>query len=83
MNISNANAYSRKRNLPGGLSMISKMSGRLINFYSDDLAEMLLDDFLIETALELQKLEKDALKDFSSEEAKFVAQNLLHTLVEY
>jgi hypothetical protein len=33
--------------------MLSKMGGRLINFYSDDLAEMLLDDFLKETALEL------------------------------
>ena len=53
--------------------MLSKMSGRLINFYSDDIAELLLDDFLLETAHELQRLEKDTLKDFSSEEAKHVA----------
>lgn len=33
--------------------MLAKMGGRLISFYSDDLAEMLLDDFLAETALEL------------------------------
>jgi hypothetical protein len=34
------------------------MGGRLISFYSDDIAELFLDDFLVETALELQKLEK-------------------------
>jgi len=34
--------------------MLSKMGGRLINFYADDLAELLLNDFLAETALELQ-----------------------------
>jgi hypothetical protein len=33
--------------------MLSKMGGRLINFYADDLAELLLNDFLAETALEL------------------------------
>jgi hypothetical protein len=41
------------------------MGGRLISFYSDDIAELLLDDFLAETALELQKMEKDAKKDYS------------------
>ena len=37
----------------GPLGMLSKMGGRLINFYSDDLTELLLDDFLKDTALEL------------------------------
>jgi len=37
----------------GPISMLSKMGGRLINFYSDNLSEMLLDDFLIEVAMEL------------------------------
>lgn len=37
----------------GPLGMLSKMGGRLINFYADDLAELLLNDFLAETALEL------------------------------
>jgi hypothetical protein len=41
----------------GPLGMLSKMGGRLINFYADDLAEMLLQDFLKETALELQNME--------------------------
>ena len=63
--------------------MLSKMSGRLINFYSDDLAELLLNDFLLETVVELQKIEKQAMKDYSNGEAKQVAENLLHTLVQY
>jgi hypothetical protein len=29
------------------------MGGRLINFHADELAEMLLNDFLEETAVEL------------------------------
>lgn len=33
--------------------MLSKMGGRLINFYADDLAEMLLNDFLGDTVVEL------------------------------
>lgn len=35
----------------GPIGMLSRMGGRLINFYADDLAEMLLNDFLAETAL--------------------------------
>ncbi len=45
--------------------MLSKMGGRLINFYADDIAELLLEDFLKETALELQRMESNALKDYS------------------
>ena len=41
------------RRMPGPIGMLSKMGGRLISFYADDLAELLLDDFLIETAEEL------------------------------
>lgn len=59
--------------MSGPVGMLSRMGGRMISFYADDLADLLLNDFLGETALELQKLEKDALKDYSNEEAKFVA----------
>jgi len=41
----------------GPLGMLSKMGGRLISFYADDLADLLLQDFLVETALELQNME--------------------------
>ena len=63
--------------------MLSKMGGRLISFYADDLAELLLNDFLIDTAKELQSIEKSAKKDYSGEEAKQTAQLLLKTLVDY
>jgi len=39
-------------------SMLARMGGRMISFYSDDLTDMLLDDFLLDTAAELQKIER-------------------------
>ena len=41
----------------GPLGMLSKMGGRLISFYADDITELLLDDYLKETAVELQRME--------------------------
>ena len=41
------------RQMSGPIGMLSKMGGRLINFYADDLTELLLNDFLAETAKEL------------------------------
>ena len=38
--------------------MLSKMGGRMMHFYSDDLAEMLLDDILVDTVQELQVVEQ-------------------------
>lgn len=37
--------------------MLSKMAGRLITFYADDLAGLLLEDILSETVADLQKIE--------------------------
>jgi hypothetical protein len=54
--------------------MLSKMGGRLISFYADDLADLLLNDFLIDTAIELQKIEGSARKDYSGDEAKHLAE---------
>jgi hypothetical protein len=74
----NINVASDKPAFGGGpLSMLSKMGGRLINFYADDIADLMLEDFLAETALELQRMEQNALKDYSGEEAKHVAEALL------
>jgi len=41
----------------GPVSMLARMGGRLISFYSDELAGLLLEDFLGETAVELQNIE--------------------------
>ena len=38
---------------PGPVSMLSKMGGRLISFYADDLADLLFEDFLDETVVDL------------------------------
>ena len=37
--------------------MLSKMGGRMMHYYSDDLTELLLDDILGEIAIDLQKIE--------------------------
>jgi hypothetical protein len=38
---------------PGAMGMLSKMGGRLVAFYADDLAEMILEDYLTETVMDL------------------------------
>lgn len=48
--------------------MLSKMGGRLIAFYSDDLAALLLDDFLSEVVLDLKQIESKQSQQVSSEE---------------
>ena len=53
MRVAGENGPMRK----GPMGMLAKMGGRLINFYADDLAEMLLNDFLCETVLDLQAIE--------------------------
>ena len=42
---------------PGPVGMLSKMAGRLITFYADDLANLLFEDILSETVQDLQKIE--------------------------
>ena len=42
---------------PGPVGMLSKMAGRLITFYADDLASLLFEDILSETVQDLQKIE--------------------------
>jgi hypothetical protein len=39
------------------MSMLAKMGGRLISFYADDLAELMLEDFLTEMVTDLQRIE--------------------------
>ncbi len=39
-------------------NMLARMGGRMISFYADELTELLLDEYLIDTASELQKIEK-------------------------
>jgi hypothetical protein len=41
------------------------MGGRMISFYADDLADLLFEDFLDETVLDLQRIEKLAVKQYA------------------
>lgn len=42
---------------PGSIGMLSKMGGRMMHYYADDLAEMMLDDMLSDVAMDLQEIE--------------------------
>lgn len=68
---------------PGPVGMLSKMGGRLISFYADDLAGLLLEDFLAETAVELQRIEKLEKRDYASTEARSMAEDILLAITEY
>ena len=63
--------------------MLSKMGGRMISFYADDLTELLLEEFLGETVVELQKIEEKSADKLVQEDAKLYAENLLKNLVDY
>ena len=59
--------------------MISKISGRYISYYADDLAELLLDDFLEETVQELEQIERVSNKTYVNQESRALADCLLYT----
>jgi hypothetical protein len=42
---------------PGKIGMLAKMGGRMMHYYADDLAEMLLEDMLGDVAIDLQQIE--------------------------
>lgn len=68
---------------PGALGMLSKMGGRLIAFYADDLATMLFEDFLTETITDLQTIEDKNRAEMTSEETKEVVENILGVIKDY
>ena len=68
---------------PGAVGMLSRMGGRIISFYADDLADLLLDDFLKETAEDLQNIEKMSRKNYAERETEQLAKNILQELADY
>lgn len=66
--------------MPGPLGMLSKMGGRYVSFYADDLAGLLLEDFLTETVQDLQKIEEKQRKETVTEEAKDLAGDILDVI---
>jgi len=63
--------------------MISKMGGRMIHYYSDELVDLLLDDMLSETALEMQKVEHKERQTQVVHESKQLAENLLQHINDF
>ena len=63
--------------------MLSKMAGRLITFYADDLANLLLEDILAETVADLQQIEQQTKRQYAEKETEAVMKNILGVLAEY
>ena len=63
--------------------MLSKMGGRLITFYSDDLASLIFEDILSETVTDLQRIEKLARKQYAEAETEKLAKDILQSIAEY
>ena len=63
--------------------MLSKMAGRLITFYADDLASLLFEDILSETVQDLQKIEVLARKEYSEKQTESAMKDILGYLAEY
>ena len=57
--------------------MLSKMGGRYVAFYADDLARMLMEDLLHETAQDLNKIEKMQRDKYVSRETQEMAVDIL------
>jgi hypothetical protein len=63
--------------------MVSRISGRFISFYADDLSDMIVDDILDDLVLELQSIENKSDKTYITPENQLIAQDLLQMVFEY
>jgi len=68
---------------PGPVGMLSKMAGRLITFYADDLAGLLFEDILTETVADLQKIETLTRRQYQEKETEAVVKDILGVLADY
>ena len=76
-------AHSSLSSQPGPVGMLSKMAGRLITFYADDLAGLLFEDLLTETVQDLQNIEGKARKEYAEKETESCMKEILGVLAEY
>ena len=68
---------------PGSVGMLSKMAGRLITFYADDLANLLFEDILSETVQDLQQIDTKTRKVYQEKHTESVMKDILGVLAEY
>lgn len=67
----------------GKIGMMARMGGKLMNYYSDDLTEMLLDDFLEDIVRDLQNIESKERKKQIVHHSKQLASDLLKHVTEF
>ena len=67
----------------GKVGVMARMGGRLINFYSEDLTNMLLDDILVEVVRDLQHIESLEKNKQTVHQTKELAHNLLKEVMNY
>ena len=63
--------------------MLSKMCGRMMHYYSDDLTDMLLDDILEGVAKDLQAIELKQRETNVVHESKAMAENILKHITDF
>ena len=63
--------------------MMTRMGGKLIHFYQDELTELLLEDFLEEIVKDLQVIEQKERKKIVINQSKDLAENLLKHIVDF
>lgn len=70
-------------NQDGPIGMLSKMGGRYIYYHADELTDMLLEDILKDTVIELQMIEHKMRDAVAADEGHQLASNLLQHIVDY
>lgn len=68
--VQQANAGNSLSSAPGPVGMLSKMGGRLIAFYADDLADALIEDLLMDAALDMNKIEAKEKDKYAQKETE-------------
>lgn len=75
--VQNAGFTTRLRDKANAIGMISKISGRFISFYADDLASMILEDILTETAIDMNRIEEMTWTVYAGQETKVFAEDMI------
>ena len=75
--------HQRLSEQPGPVGILSKMGGRLIAFYADDIAELMMDDFLAETVQDLSAIENKTRAKLTNEETNKMATDILEVIKQY
>ena len=79
----NVGITKRFKDQANAVGLVSKIAGRYISFYSDELAEMLLDDILEDTVFEMQKIEQQVEKTYVNDQQQLMAQEIMNMLIDY